>query len=37
MLLSSVVHGIIKSYEGAITVDSELEKGTTFHVLLPCM
>ncbi|MBW1724928.1 MAG: response regulator [Deltaproteobacteria bacterium] len=31
----SVVHGIIKSHEGAITVNSELEKGTVIEVLLP--
>ncbi len=33
----SVVHGIIRSYEGAITVESELAKGTTFWVYLPCL
>jgi len=26
---------IIKDYEGRITVDSEVGKGTTFHILLP--
>jgi len=33
----SVVHGIIRSYEGAITCDSEPGKGTTFWVYLPCL
>lgn len=33
----AVAHGIVKSYDGAITVDSELNKGTTFTVFLPCM
>ena len=33
----AVVHGIIRSYEGAITFESELGKGTTFWVYLPCL
>ena len=31
----SVVHGIIKTMSGEIVVDSELGKGTEFHVYLP--
>jgi len=31
----SVVHGIVSRIEGVITVDSEIDKGTTFTVYLP--
>lgn len=31
----AVVHGIIKSHNGAVSVDSTPGKGTTFNVLLP--
>jgi len=33
----AVVHGIITSLHGAITVESEVGKGTTFHVVLPLL
>jgi PAS domain S-box-containing protein len=31
----AVIHGIVESYEGRITVDSELGKGAVFKILLP--
>ena len=31
----AVAHGIIASLHGTITVESEVGKGTTFHVVLP--
>ncbi|MEI6514602.1 MAG: ATP-binding protein, partial [bacterium] len=33
----AVVHGIITAMQGAITVESEIGKGTTFHVFLPLL
>jgi PAS domain S-box-containing protein len=31
----AVVHGIVMNHDGAITVDSEVGKGTTFNVFFP--
>ena len=31
----AIVHGIIKNHGGAITVESKLDKGTTFNVYFP--
>jgi PAS domain S-box-containing protein len=31
----SVVHGIVAGHGGAVTVDSSVGKGTTFHIWLP--
>ncbi|MCD4736178.1 MAG: hypothetical protein K8R53_09060, partial [Bacteroidales bacterium] len=31
----SIVHGIVKNHNGAITVDSKIDKGTTFTILFP--
>jgi len=33
----SVVHGIMKTHEGAITVQSEPGKGTIFHLFFPAL
>lgn len=31
----SIVHGIVKKLNGAVSVESDIGKGTTFHVWLP--
>jgi PAS domain S-box-containing protein len=31
----TVVHGIVQEHGGQIRVESEIQKGTTFHILLP--
>jgi CheY-like chemotaxis protein len=31
----SVVHGIVKSHQGVVIVESKPDKGTTFHIYLP--
>ena len=33
----SVVHGIVQNHKGSITVSSDLGRGTTFKILLPCL
>lgn len=32
----AVVQGIVNKHSGAITVESQINKGTSFHVFLPC-
>jgi two-component system NtrC family sensor kinase len=31
----SVVYGIIEHHKGSIDVESEIGKGTTFHIIIP--
>ncbi len=31
----AIIHGIMKDYDGTITVESQLGKGTTFHLYFP--
>ena len=31
----AVVHGIVKNHEGAVRVESRVDRGTTFHVYFP--
>jgi two-component system, cell cycle sensor histidine kinase and response regulator CckA len=33
----AVVHGIVKNLGGEISVESQVDKGTTFRVFLPCV
>jgi signal transduction histidine kinase/ActR/RegA family two-component response regulator len=33
----AVVHGIVTSHDGIITVDSVPDEGTTFHIYFPCV
>jgi len=33
----AVVHGIVKSHEGAVLVDSEPEMGTTISIYFPAV
>ena len=33
----AVVHGIVKNLKGEITCESQIDKGTTFRVYIPCV
>jgi len=33
----AVLYGVVKNHRGAITVESEQGKGSTFHIFLPCV
>ncbi len=33
----SVVHGIVRNYGGAITIESDYNRGATFHVYIPAI
>ena len=33
----AIIHGIVTDYGGAVSVESELAKGTTFHVYFPVL
>ena len=33
----SVVHGIVESHQGAVTVESQVGRGSTFHVFFPAV
>lgn len=33
----SIVHGIIRDHSGSIEVQSEVGRGTVFHITLPCL
>jgi signal transduction histidine kinase len=33
----AVLYGVVKNHRGAITVESEQGKGSTFNIFLPCV